>query len=140
MSSAKSTSSRESIVRLLNLRGLTGQVSDFGMADDLHPVRRRPRFGQRLPRRRILPLVRRRLRVDEAKAKHARETAALGLRFNDWASSARLPRASVSGVATDKTSSRRSTLPGSIRRVFCHCQPTLFSALNPVSIQNRISC
>ena len=37
-----------------------------------------------------------------------------------------------------KPASGAPTLAGSVRRVFRHCQPTLFSALKPVSIQKRI--
>ena len=124
-------------------KGLTGVV-DFGVADDLHSVKAEAATVRAAAARAATSCPWSKdgsasTSQDETRSRVGFAPAPPGTRFSAWASSARLTVASVSRVATDKTSQCRSTLAGSVRRVFCHCQPTLFSALKPVSIQKRIS-
>ena len=60
------------------IKGLQGQVSDFGMADDLYPVRRRqPRFGRRRDAAAHPALSQKAVQRSQDETKRASEMAAL---------------------------------------------------------------
>ena len=124
-----------------SLSGLQGRVLGFGAVNDLHAVRRRrQRFG---PPPRAAPhpaLCQKAAQRRQAKAKYARESAALSRRFRRRPQRARNPiqRLSVLRAAAEserqqrpRRTRRASAAPpsrGAVLRVFRRCQPTLFSA------------
>ena len=129
------------------IKGLQGQVLDFGVADDLHAVgRRRPRFGQQ-PRAPPHPaLGQKAAQHRQAKAKYARDTIALRrrlMRFDLALNSDPLPMKDLPGPETGLRAgirfppSRRNVV--FTRRRMYRCHPSLciffhsFGLLSPRS-------